>query len=283
MRCFFALLALLLTSGIAQAEDTSRSARLKELAREFSDPLTTVPQFFLQDAFAVSNYGTEAQTQRATLRAIVPRIPRFFLLPLPQLIRPSVSLVTVPEGRGKQTRTELGDSQLIDLFALPWSSRETGLYMGLGPMFVFPTATDDTAGQNAWQMGPAFATVYKGAPRFLLGVLIQNPISFAYTSALGHHQPLSALLIQPLLLMHLWRGFYLKSADATWTISWRDDQPRLFPLSLGLGYILLTETAPLNFSVSGEWTTSHEHAPIAPQTTVRFALTVGFPDWRPWQ
>jgi hypothetical protein len=43
------------------------------------------------------------------LRALVPRIPEFSLLPLPQLVRPSVSVVTVPKGRGERTKTAFGD------------------------------------------------------------------------------------------------------------------------------------------------------------------------------
>src|SRR4029453_8751284 len=65
-------------------------------------------------------------------RLILPRVPRFSLFPLVQLIRPSMSLVTVPTGRGRGTRTELGDMQLFDLAVLPWPSRETGIYMGVG-------------------------------------------------------------------------------------------------------------------------------------------------------
>ena len=38
-------------------------------------------------------------------RVIVPRLPKYSLLPFVQLIRPSVSLVTVPTGRGGATET----------------------------------------------------------------------------------------------------------------------------------------------------------------------------------
>lgn len=63
-----------------------------KLAQEFNDPLTTLPQ----------------QTNQVTVRLIVPRIPRCSLLPFVQLIRPSFSVVTVPEGKGSATRTEFG-------------------------------------------------------------------------------------------------------------------------------------------------------------------------------
>jgi hypothetical protein len=34
--------------------------------------------------------------------------------------------------------------------------------------------------------------------------------------------------------------------------------------------------------VSGEWMPYRHDAPVAPQTTVRFGMTVAFPQWRPW-
>ena len=276
-----ALLTLLLLgrapSMAAEGEAPTRS----ELARDFNDPLTTVPQIFLQDAYTPSNFGTEAQTNRVIARLLVPRVPRFSLFPFVQLIRPSMSLVTVPKGRGSETRTELGDMQLFDLFMIPWPGRESGLFMGVGPAFVFPTATHETAGQGAWQIGPAFGAIYKGIPGVLLGALIQNPISFAYTSR--DRRPVSTLFVQPILLKHLWRGLYVKSADASWAFGWHDGDPITLPLSLGLGYVIPREgSPPFNLFVSGEWMAYRRDAPIAPQTTVRFGLTVAFPELSPW-
>ena len=92
--------------------------------------------------------------------------------------------------------------------------------MGVGPVFVFPTATDKLAGQGAWQVGPAFGAIYKGIPGLLLGGLLQNPISFAYTSS--DRPSVSTLLVQPIVLKQIWRGLYVKSADATWAFGERD-------------------------------------------------------------
>jgi hypothetical protein len=263
------------------AQATMANPRTAEVAEDFSDPLTTVPQLFMQNAYTPESYGTAAQANRVIARLIIPRVPRFSLFPFVQLIRPSISLVTVPVGKGRATRTGFGDIQLFDLAVLPWPRRESGLVMGLGPTFVFPTATNKVAGQRAWQVGPAFGAIYKGIPGLLLGCLIQNPVSFAYTS--HNHQSLNTLLFQPIVLQYLGRGFYLKSADATWTIGWHRDSARTLPVSLGLGYVLLREGhPPLNFFVTGEWMASRHDAPIAPQTTVRFGLTIAFPQFSPW-
>jgi hypothetical protein len=265
----------------ASAEPERAAPSKAKLAADFNDPLTALPQIFLQDAYTPSNYGTDAQTNRVIARVIVPRVPRFTLFPFVQLVRPSFSLVTVPKGRGSDTRTEFGDVQLFDLLVLPWPGRDSGLLMGFGPVFVFPTATHETAGQGAWQVGPAFGAIYKGIPGFLAGCLLQNPISFAYTSP--DRPPLSTLLVQPILLKHLWRGLYVKSADATWAFGWRDGSPTTLPLSLGLGYVIPREgSPPLNFFVSGEWMVHRDNAPIAPRTTVRFGFTIAFPQLRLW-
>jgi len=277
----------------AAEEEPDLSSREK-LAKEFTDPLTTLPQIFVQDAYTPANYGTDAPANRAIFRAIIPRIPRFGLLPFVQLVRPSFSLVTVPNPPrcspdpngavvcipGKGTRTEFGDMQLFDAFVLPWSPVE-GLRIGVGPTFTFPTATDKAAGQGAWQVGPLFGALYKGTPWLLAGCLIQNPISFAYTSP--DRQSVSTFLFQPIVLVAMPDGWYVKSGDSTWVLNWRQGTGTLLPLSFGIGRVLVREgLPPLNFYVSGEWLAYRQFAPVAPQTTVRFGMTVAFPQWRLW-
>lgn len=91
------------------------------------------------------------------------------------------------------------------------------------------------------------------------------------------------LLFQPVVLTYIGRGFYVKSADATWTMGWRHGTATTLPLSLGLGYVMLREGwPPINIFVTGEWMAYRQYAPTAPQTTVRFGLTIAFPQWKPW-
>lgn len=262
------------------AGEEAPSERAARLAEDFSDPLTTVPQIFLKDVYTPANFGTQAQANRLIARMLIPRVPRISIFP-DQLIRPTFQLVTVPNGRGQGTRTEFGDIQLFDLGILPWPSHESGFYMGVGPLFVFPTATSRAAGQGAWQVGPAFGAVYKGIPGLLFAGLIQNPISFAYTSS--QRQPVNTLLVQPIVLAYVGHGFYVKSGDSTWARGWRHGSATTLPLSFGVGYVLLREDWPvINAYVSGEWMAYRQNAPVAPQTSVDFGVSVAFPELRPW-
>jgi hypothetical protein len=157
---------------------------------------------------------------------------------------------------------------------------ESGLFLGVGPAFVFPTATHETAGQGAWQVGPAFGAIYKGIPGVLVGGCPESHLVRLYVA---RPPAVSTLFVQPILLKHLWRGLYVKSADASWAFGWHDGDPITLPLSLGLGYVIPREgSPPINLFVSGEWMAYRRDAPIAPQTTVRFGLTVAFPELSPW-
>jgi hypothetical protein len=201
------------------------------------------------------------------------------VLPFVQLIRPTFSVVTVPSSRGG-VRTEFGDLPLFDIAVLPWPDRQkTGLLVGVGLSLVFPTATSASAGQGAWQAGPAVGALYQGIPGLLIGFIAQNPISFAYTSP--RRPPQNTFLFQPILALHLWHEWYLRSAEADLGIGWRHHYPTTLPVSLGLGRTYVRPgLPPMSFFVTGEWMAYRQFAPIAPQTTINFGMTVAFPQFR---
>ena len=274
-----AVLVILTIAGPA-ARCARAETDIQKLEVEFTDPLTTLPQLFIKDAYTPANFGTHLQTNETLLRAIIPRVPPYALLPFVQLIRPTFSLVTEPSSRGG-SRTEFGDTQLFDLAVLPWPEPKYHLKLGVGPILVFPTATSRSAGQGSWQAGPAVGGLYSGIPWLVMGFLYQNPISFAYTGS--NRKPVSTVQFQPVLLLHLFRGWYVRSADATWLCGWRSRSTTLIPLSIGVGRVIVRPgLPPLNFYVSGQWTAYRQFAPVAPQTTVNFGITVAFPEIEDW-
>ncbi len=134
----------------------------------------------------------------------------------------------------------------------------------MGPTFVFPTATSASARQGAWQAGPVFAAAYTGVPWFVAGFLLQNPVSFEYTSP--KRPPQNTMELQPVLQVSVWRDWYVKSADAAWIIGWRRHSPTMLPLSLGVGRVMVPPgLPPINSYVSGQWMVYRQFAPIAPR------------------
>ncbi len=276
-------------AGIARAQTAPTSAESEQLKleRDFTDPLSTLPQVLVRDSYTPANYGPctrlacfrNDETNQFIFRPLIPRIPPRTFLPFTQLIRPTFALVTVPSSRGG-TRTEFGDLPVFDVAVLPWPDRKkTGLLIGIGPTFVFPTATSTSAGQGAWQAGPALGAIYAGIPGLLAGFIVQNPVSFAYTSP--HRPPQNTLEFQPVFALHLWEKWFLRSTDANLTMGWRRHSPTMLPLSLGLGRTFVRRgLPPMSFFVSGQWMLYRQFAPIAPQTTINFGMTMAFPQFR---
>src|SRR5689334_1271181 len=284
VRAFVSIVAIIIALealASAQAPPSTSLAQQEKLERDFTDPLTTLPQVIIRDSYTPANYGTNIETNQAIIRPLIPRVPPNALLPFNQLIRPTFSLVTVPSSRGG-SRTEFGDLPLFDIAVLPWPDRKrSGLLTGIGPTFVFPTATSKSAGQGAWQAGPAFGAIYKGIPGLLVGFVAQNPISFAYTSP--SESPQSTFIFQPMLAVHIWNRWYFRSAEANWTIGWRRHSPTVLPLSGGFGRAFVRPgLPPMSFFVTGQWTLYRQFAPITPQTAINFGMTMGFPQFRSW-
>jgi hypothetical protein len=279
---FLAIPVLLAVREAALGQTQNPQVPLREeeqLERDFTDPLTTLPQVIIRDSYTPATYGTNVETNQAIIRPLIPRIPPNTLLPVPQLIRPTFALVTVPSARGG-SRTEFGDLPMFDIAILPWPDRKkTGILLGIGPTFVFPTATSRSAGQGAWQAGPALGMIYTGIPGVLVGFIAQNPISFAYTSP--SRKPQNTFQLQPVMAIHLWHEWYFRSAEANWSMGWHRHSPTTLPLSAGIGRTFVRPgLPPLSFFVTGQWMVYRQFALVAPQTTINFGLTLAFPQFR---
>ena len=261
---------------LAQQTGTSGSAPPESLGEKVNDPTATLTQMQVQEFFTPSQYGTNAMpntVQGRFILAVQPHGP----LDLAQIVRPTFALVTIPQNKGASTRTEFGDSQLLDLFVMPESMTEgIDFRWAIGGYFVFPTATSKSAGNGAWQAGPAGAFRYRPIPRLLISGLIQQATSFAYTSP--NRTPITMLTFQPMISYQLGHGWYLRSSDATWSFNLRQRTSTTIPLSVGLGRVWsLARGVAINGSLAGEWMIYRQFAPQTEQFTLKFQMTLLFP------
>jgi hypothetical protein len=273
------LVALLMTivasRGRSIAAGSSTESEEEQLAGKVDDPTAILAQLKFEDLYTPQNYSTMAQTNTLQFRPFLPIQP-LTVLPLQQIIRPTLKLETLATGPSGSTTTEFADMQLFDLFIANWPDpKQTGFGWAVGPTFVFPTGRVPKAGDHAWQIGPSAAAIYRGVPHLMVGFLWQEPISFAYTNSSA--KPQSQFEFQPLISYTLGHGWYVKSADSTWTINWRHNTSTTLPISLGVGNVYKTEGPELNPWISFEWTTYHQYAGITPKYTIHFGLNLLFP------
>src|SRR5262249_12185093 len=187
--------------------DAQMESEEDKLSEEVNDPTAVLTQVRLFEFYTPENYRSSAQTNVALLQPIIP-VARLSLLP-EQLIRPTIKLSTTAIGPGGNTVTGLADIQLYDLFQSRWPNLDKWhIRWALGTTWVFQAETDRRSGAGAWQGGPAAALAFAGVPKLWVGVLAQNPISFAYTRPSA--TPQNAMLFQPGFTYRLGEGWYLK-------------------------------------------------------------------------
>jgi hypothetical protein len=267
------LLAMLASTPFAQAASFAETETLTEKA---NDPTASLTQIQIKNAYTPSEYGTNAQENSLLMRGILAVRPHG-PLDLEQIIRPTFQVVTRSLGKGSATRTGFGDTQLFDLFVVPWpDSSQTHFRWGIGPYLVFPTASWHGGGQGAWQIGPALAFRYRPIPNLLLSALLQQSTSYAYTSE--NRSAVSAITIQPMVTYEFARQWYVTSSEATWTINFRHRTSTTIPLSAGIGRIWrLDDGLAINCSLSGEWMLYRQFAPQEEQFALKLQLTLLFP------
>jgi len=274
---FAALLIVPPSTGYTQQASSSANQPDDEpLAEQVNDPLAHLTQVQIKDAYTPAEYGTNAQSNTIQFRSIFAIRP-FSLVPLEQLFRPTLRVVTVPNGKGSSTTTGYDDMQLLDLLEMPWpNSRETRFRWGIGPYLVLPTSSSKQIGKSAWQIGPAAGFAYRGIPGLNLSGLLQQATSFAYTSP--HSSPITSLTFQPILSYQLGYGWYLKSSDATWTFNLRHKTSTTIPLSAGFGKVWEFPVGyAIDTSFSGEWTAYRQFSDQTEQFTVNFQVGLLFP------
>ena len=79
----------------AQTGAPSPDTAEERLERDFTDPLTSLPQIVVRDSYTPASYGTDLQTNVLIIRPLIPRIPPRTFLPFTQLIRPTFTLVKI--------------------------------------------------------------------------------------------------------------------------------------------------------------------------------------------
>jgi len=266
MLIFGALIGALICSGGARADDGLPGAQAKpDLVKQANAPISSILQFRLQDTYQPQFTGLDGQGNAVTLAMTMP-FPKYRLLPLPQLSLLTIpAAITLPGGL-----TGFGDLRLVDVAV--FQAGDSAVW-GVGPTFVFPTASSRETGQGKWQAGPAAVVAFYPG-RWLAGVLVQNPISFAGDSG---RKEVNAMVLQPFVTYQLGNGWFVRSQPQM-LFNWKNGNKQL-PLDLGAGLVFRIGRQNVSCFVEPFWNITHDGP--APKYGITFGLSLLYPDF--WQ
>jgi hypothetical protein len=165
-----------------------------------------------------------------------------------RLTIPFAETVPLPPGNGGDGRkTGFGDIQWGAVLA---PRRRSGLLWGIGPTFIFPSASDDALGQGKWQAGPAALAGYIGGG-WTAYALAQQWWSFAG----DHGRPdTSQLCLNYVLIRNLprrWQIGMQPSLEVDWKASGGNRVS--FPVGLGVGRTVRIGSLPVQFWLEADY------------------------------
>jgi hypothetical protein len=260
-----------MTVSRAWADDAAASSPGEpNLVKQANAPISNIMQVRLQNTYVPKFDGVDGHGNTFLIGLTMP-LPEYRLLPFPQLSLLTIpAAVTLPDGSSGFGSTGLGDVRLLDIAVL--HARDDVIF-GIGPSLVFPTASSASTGQGKWQLGPAAALAFTPGG-WLLGVLAQNPISFAGETGRAHT---NALLLQPFATYQLGQGWFVRSQPLM-VFDW-ETGGQLIPLDLGVGRVFRIGRQHVNCFIEPFWNVEHDGP--APVYGITVGLALLYPDF--WQ
>lgn len=146
-----------------------------------------------------------------------------------QLTVPLVETVPLVPGPGSDRKTGFGDIQLASVIA---PSSTSGLLWGIGPTFIFPSASNDVLGQGKYQVGPAAVLGYLGS-KWTAYAVAQQWWSFSGDDDRSSTRQLCLEYVLLRSLPHEWLVGMQPSMEVDWTES--SGSKVLFPVGVGVG------------------------------------------------
>jgi hypothetical protein len=257
-----ALLGTAIAAGETLADDANQQ---QNLVKQANAPVSSILQVRLQDTYQ-PEFSDVAGNGNIFSIAVTMPLPKYRLLPLPQVsLLTYPAAVTIPGGV-----TGSGDLKFLDLAVFRPSE---ALIWGVGPTFVFPVSSRPETGQGKWQGGPAAAIVFF-PEKLLLGMLVQNPISFAGES---DRRDVNYMILTPFFSYQFDKGWFVRSQPQIF-LNWRNGK-QLIPLDLGVGRVFKVGRQNLSCYLEPSWNISHDGP--APKYSIAFGISLLYPNF--WQ
>jgi len=233
-----AVLAIIAAGGRARAAEIDAQTLAKA-----NNPLADMNAFNFHDYYSPSLHGVPDETSNTmNLRGVA--------VAGRQIIRATLPVSTVPGTAGPVSG--LGDLNVFDAIVLTPPDALTTI--GVGPLLVLPTATEDALGApSTWQVGGAVVAVRPLAAGSVVGALVTWQTDFAG----GDRRVNTSLLTgQMFLTISVGGGWYVRSSPLA--VFDLENDVTLVPFGLGMGKVVPLGRAVVNAFVEPQFTVYHE-------------------------
>ena len=234
-----------------------------ELAKKLQNPVSDLISVPFQNNF---NFGVGPDDDLQFVLNIQPVIPQHITGNGTGSTGPFIPVIDQP---APVDAFGLGDIQYQGFLS---PAKPGKLIWGVGPVFQFPSATDDQLGTEKWCAGPGVVGLRMDGP-WVYGALANNIWSFAGDDA---RADVNQMLIQPFVNYNLGRGLAVGTAPII-TANWEapSGQKWTVPLGAQVSQIIPIVKVPVNFLLGAYYNV--ETPDNGPDWSLRFQIALLFP------
>ena len=244
-------------------------ASASELNKQLSNPVTSLWSL----TFQFNNFRLDNGQWNYNLQ-FQPVLPVGLTKDLNLITRPVIPLYnSVPHATAPgdyERTTGFGDIVLLELL----SPADSGKWiLGVGPTFIFPTASSTFTGQGKWQAGPALVVGYL-TDKFIAGVFPQQWWSFAGDA---DRADTSQMNLQPFFAWFFGEGWsvgYSGNILANWKAS--SSERWTVPVGVAVGKVVKLGRLPVKIQLAGQYMPIHP-SNVGQEWNIQFVLTPVIP------
>ena len=240
-------------------------ARAAELAKKLQNPVASLISVPIQNNWDFGIGPANAMRYTANVQPVIP----FSLTEDWNLITRTIVPFIYAESpfKGGSAKSGLGDI-VQSYFFSPKEPTGGGWIWAVGPVFLWPTATDSALGAGKWGAGPT-ALLLKQDSGWTYGVLVNHLWSYA---GWGDNN-VNATFVQP-FLSYTTKKFTTFGVNTESTYDWENHQWTV-PLIGSVSQLVKIGKQPVQFSLGARYYA--EKPANGPDWGLRFAVTFLFP------
>ena len=233
---------------------------MADMSKELSNPVSSLWSIAFQQNNFMLDMGPGRNGRWNSNLVFQPVIPVGLTENWNLITRPVITLFSSvphpdPHHPGNIDRTTaFGDTVLLEMLS-PSPKLVGSWLLGLGPTFIFPTASSKYTGQDKWQVGPA-ALIGHLSEKWILGTLVQNWQSFGGS---GNRPDTNQMNLQPIAAYFLPDGWSI-GYSGNILVNWKADKAGntwTVPLGVGISKVLKLGRLPVKVGVAGQYMVHH--------------------------